>query len=57
MFPLILEREEGGEMERRETSIGCLPTMLWLGIEPVASFGVQDDAPTNWATQQGQNTF
>lgn len=58
MFPLILEGEEGGEIERRrETKIGCLPTVPWLGIEPVAPFGVQDAGPTNWATQQGQNTF
>ena len=33
---LILEREEGREKHRceRETSIGCLPYMPWLGIRP-----------------------
>ena len=45
------EREEGREKHRweREASIGCLLYVPRRGVKP-ATFWLQDDPPTNWAT-------
>ena len=53
-FFTALEREEG--REREKTSICCLPHMPHPGIEPT-TFSVQDDTPTNWATQPRCSLF